>query len=628
MSKRKPGLWQDLKRRGVPKVMAMYAATAFIIMEAGDIMLPRLGLPAWTVTLVIILLIVGLPVVFVLSWVFDITPHGVIKTKPIEESDPSNEAEKIDRRKLRLSDGIIAVLLVMIAVIAYPKIFGDQDSRLRHRMPDQISIAVMPFKNLTGDTLFNLWQGGMQNLIITSLSNSGELSVRQFETMNSLVSNKSGINYASLTPTIAGEMARKVEANTVIAGNLYKSGSKLRITVNIMNTETEEIYKSFEMDSQQEDELFELADSLSVLLRNFLEIRNMKQNQVFEVANVFTDSPKAYKYYLQGMDCHNRLDYVGAADFYNQAIQVDSNFVSAMMQLAYCYGDQRLTEQSKYWAYEAFERIDRLPPDMQLKVHVVKSVADKLPLEQLEYARQYLQFHPYSAYMVYLEGWTNFNLERWEEAVEGFEHNLELLDKLGVQSWPWTYILLGGAYHELGAHKKEQKVFDKGQELWPKQKSTFDYWKAICAISQGDSVKAAYHLSEIRKVLAQLGWSEGNILAWYAGAYGKGESFKRAEDYYRKAYSLKPEDYHLIFEFADFLISNDINIEEGMELITPIAEKYPGNASYLYTYGLGLYKLGEYEKSLEVLWRSWDNNPYYDHKAYRLRNEIEDILSS
>ena len=52
--------WQELKRRKVIKVIAMYAATAFIIMEAAEIMLPRLGLPDWTVTFLIILLIVGI----------------------------------------------------------------------------------------------------------------------------------------------------------------------------------------------------------------------------------------------------------------------------------------------------------------------------------------------------------------------------------------------------------------------------------------------------------------------------------------------------------------------------------------------------------------------------------------
>jgi hypothetical protein len=69
--------WQELKRRNVTRVVAMYAATAFIIIEAIDIILPRLGLPNWTVTFVIIILIVGLPVTFILSWIFDVTPEGI-----------------------------------------------------------------------------------------------------------------------------------------------------------------------------------------------------------------------------------------------------------------------------------------------------------------------------------------------------------------------------------------------------------------------------------------------------------------------------------------------------------------------------------------------------------------------
>lgn len=626
MSKSKPGFWQELKRRGVPRVIAMYAATAFIIMEAAEIMLPRLGLPDWTVTFVIILLIVGLPVAFVLSWVFDITPQGVVKTGPIEELEQSGEPVITQRRRIRLSDGVIAVLLIVVAVLAYPKVFGNQDSRLPRNMKGKISIAVMPFKNMTGDTIFNLWQGGMQNLLITSLSNSEELSVRQFETMNSLVGNKAGVNYASLTPSLAGEMARKVEANTVISGNMHKSGKKVRVTANIINAETAEIYKSYEMEGHAEDELFDLADSLSTIVRDYLEIRSMKKNQVFEVANVFTNSPDAYKYFLQGMDCHGRLDYDCAAGFYNKAIQVDSNFVSAMMKLAYCYGDQRLAEQSKYWAYQAFQRIDRLPPDMQMMVHAVKAAADKKPLEQLGYARQYLKHHPHSAIMAYTEGWINFNLEQWEESIEGFELSLDLLKKMDNHAWAWTYILLGGAYHNIGSHKKEQKVFEDGRELWPDQKSTFDYWQAICAVSQGDSVQVAYYMEEIRKAIEQKGWPEAFRFLWYAGVYDKAGSFERAEFYFRKAHSLKPEDDYLTAEFALFLITNDINLEEGMELISPLAEKYPDNASFLYTYGLGLFKQGEYEKSDEVLQRSWDLTPFYDHKLFRLQNEVDDLL--
>ncbi len=299
-----------------------------------------------------------------------------------------------------------------------------------------------------------------------------------------------------------------------------------------------------------------------------------------------------------------------------------------MMQLAYCYADQRQAEQSKYWAYQAYERIDRLPVAMQLKVQVVKAVVDKKPLDQLEYTRQYLEQNPHSSYMVYMEGWINFNLERWEEAVEGFERSMNLLKKMDHHPWAWTYILLGGAYHKMGLHNKEQKIFEEGIEFWPDHNSTFAYWQAICAVSQGDSVQAAHHLNEIRNVLEQLGWLEANILAWYAGVHNLGESFELAGSYYRKVQSLKPNDDWLNADLAKFLITNDINLEEGMELISPIAEKYPENASFLYTYGLGLYKQGKYQLAYDVIKRSWDLTPYYDHKQFRLEKELEDILIS
>ena len=353
----------------------------------------------------------------------------------------------------------------------------------------------------------------------------------------------------------------------------------------------------------------------------------MKQNQVFEVANVFTNSPEAYKYYLQGMDCHHRLDYVCAADFFHKAIQVDSNFVSAMMKLAYCYGDQRQAVQSKYWAYQAFERIDRLPPDMQLMVHAVKSATDKKPLDQLEYTRQYLEHHPHSVYMTYAVGWIYFNLDLWEESIEGFEKSIDLLKKMDNHPWAWTYILLGGAYHNIGSHKKEQKVFEDGRACWPEQKLTFDYWQAICAVSQEDSVQATYYLEEIRKSIEQKGWPEAIQFLWYAGVYDKAGSFEIAEYYFRKAYLLGSEDNDLAAEFAQFLITNDINLEEGMEIISSLAEQCPENASFLYTYGLGLFKMGEYQKSEKVLQRSWDLTPYYDHKLFHLQNEVDDLIN-
>ena len=179
----------------------MYAATAFIIIEAADIMLPRLGLPDWTVTFIIILLIVGFPLTIILAWIFDITPEGIKKTEPVLIAKKKETIPEPVKRRLKISDGIIVVLVVVVCILIYPKIF-KKDKFEGIRDPDgKISIAVMPFENLSGDTLYNVWQGGFQNLLITTLSKSEELSVRQYQTMYTILESERNLSYASITPS-------------------------------------------------------------------------------------------------------------------------------------------------------------------------------------------------------------------------------------------------------------------------------------------------------------------------------------------------------------------------------------------------------------------------------------------
>lgn len=347
MSNKLSHFWKELKRRGVTRVLAMYAATAFIIIEAVDIILPRLGLPDWTVTFVIILLIVGLPVAFVLSWIFDITPQGVIKTPAAQEVEMSDKSGVMQRRKLSISDVVIVLLFAAVVVLIYPKIFGKGEARANR---GEISIAVMPFKNMTGDTLYNIWQSGLQNLLITSLSNSEQLSVRQYETMFNVLGKNAGVNYASLSPTMAGNAAQKLDANTVIIGNMYKSEKHIRVTSNIMNPDTEEIYKSFEVQGVSEDDFFVLADSLSQIIKDYLEIKSLKNEVYFEMKSVYTESPEAYKFFITGQNYYSFLNYPMAIKDFRKALEIDSNFVSAMVQLAYCYGDTRQADMAKEWA--------------------------------------------------------------------------------------------------------------------------------------------------------------------------------------------------------------------------------------------------------------------------------------
>jgi len=79
--------WKELRRRKSFRVIAMYAGTAFIILEVVNNLVNPLRLPEWTPTLVVVLLIIGFPFAIIFSWVFDITPEGIRKTESFEESE-------------------------------------------------------------------------------------------------------------------------------------------------------------------------------------------------------------------------------------------------------------------------------------------------------------------------------------------------------------------------------------------------------------------------------------------------------------------------------------------------------------------------------------------------------------
>jgi TolB-like protein len=66
----------------------------------------------------------------------------------------------------------------------------------------------MPFQNMTNDTTWNIWQDGIQFNLVTSLSNSPDLKVRQTESTNNLLQSKGFDNYALLTQLLQGLFPR------------------------------------------------------------------------------------------------------------------------------------------------------------------------------------------------------------------------------------------------------------------------------------------------------------------------------------------------------------------------------------------------------------------------------------
>jgi hypothetical protein len=66
----------------VVRVAVVYAATAFAVLQAADIMLPQMNVPDWAMGLLVAFVVFGFPIALVLAWALDITPDGIKRTEP------------------------------------------------------------------------------------------------------------------------------------------------------------------------------------------------------------------------------------------------------------------------------------------------------------------------------------------------------------------------------------------------------------------------------------------------------------------------------------------------------------------------------------------------------------------
>lgn len=70
----------ELKRRKVVRVALVYAATAFVVLQAADLLAAGLALPPWVFAAITVVTILGFPLALVLAWAFQVTPEGVQRT--------------------------------------------------------------------------------------------------------------------------------------------------------------------------------------------------------------------------------------------------------------------------------------------------------------------------------------------------------------------------------------------------------------------------------------------------------------------------------------------------------------------------------------------------------------------
>jgi TolB-like protein len=110
-------LWElagELRKRKVCRTAISYMLVMWLNLQIGDVIFPMIGLPDWSLSLIIIIGVMGFPVVLIIAWVFQVTPEGiVIDSEEKTEANTDRHLDTLVNLLLLLSSIVLSFLLLL-----------------------------------------------------------------------------------------------------------------------------------------------------------------------------------------------------------------------------------------------------------------------------------------------------------------------------------------------------------------------------------------------------------------------------------------------------------------------------------------------------------------------------------
>ena len=281
------------------------------------------------------------------------------------------------------------------------------------RQPDQKSVAVLYFENLSGAKEDEYFRDGMTEDVITELSKIKGLRV--FPRAAVLA-----FRDQSVTGPQVGE---QLNAAYVLTGSLRRAGNRLRINAQLVETRTGHSAWAERYDRELKD-VFDVQDEIARNITQALRI-TLSPPEEKAIARKPTVDTRAYDYYLRGRSYARRVtrpDLELAMEMYDRAVSIDPNFALAYAGLAIVCGFyHEWHEQHPRWVEKglaACERAIQLDPELPeaLAARARMLYAQKKPAEAIEFARRAIERKPDCEGAYWTFGQACFVSDRWEEA--------------------------------------------------------------------------------------------------------------------------------------------------------------------------------------------------------------------
>ncbi len=438
--------FEELRRRNVFRVGIAYGVTAWLLIQISDTVFPRIGLSESAVTLVIALLGIGFIPALIFAWAFEMTPEGIKRERDVEraESITPRTGEKLNRL-------IIGSLALVVAWFAFdefylepreragadktmaqnltPEPIAGQEAALQGQksgedstLPQEKSIAVLPFVNMSTDAENEYFSDGIAEELLNVLVRVNDLEV---------ASRTSSFAYKGKDLPLS-QIATELKVNHILEGSVRKAGNRVRITAQLIKADSDRHLWS-ETYERELDDIFEIQEEISNNIVDQLKVAlDVDEAEAIGRLQRPTESTEAYELYLQGrFQWRKRLEenIRSSIDLFEKAIAIDPNFAKAHEALA--SANAVLPAWSDAEVKESLE---------EAYIHANAALALDSTLAEARAIRAH-----YSAYN-----------KRWETSLNEFESALESEPKnAGVRQW-YAEVLADVGYLRLGLEQLEK----------------------------------------------------------------------------------------------------------------------------------------------------------------------------
>jgi TolB-like protein/Flp pilus assembly protein TadD len=313
----------ELKRRNVLRAAFAYAVVFWLLVQVAGLLLDAFDAPDWIFRSIIVLLVVGFPVALILSWFFELTTNGLVRS-----ADLAQHEEELRAFRRYLNPIIISMLSAAVILFTLDKI-GWISSPLKDGFveesdssSEQHSLAALPFTNRSGQPENAYFVDGIHDELLTMLTKINSLSV---------TSRTSVMRYQDSKMSIS-EISGELGVNYILEGAVQRDGDQIRVNSQLIDAGRDDHLWAETFDRElSTTSLFGIQSNIARAITAELNAKLSNADEDL-LDSIPTQSLAAYDAYLMGKQglLGNSIEaYETALTYFEEALSHDASFAGA-----------------------------------------------------------------------------------------------------------------------------------------------------------------------------------------------------------------------------------------------------------------------------------------------------------